>query len=156
MKLIVCPDVYDQKNDEYSIFMAGGITGCPNWQLEVMSASCYSTLNSELGGLGKELVLVNPRRASFDCSKAESSEEQIKWEFEHLQIVDAIYFWFPKEGACAITLFELGYALGSNRNIKVGVEPGYARELDVYTQFGLRRPNQHIYNTVHSLYSINF
>lgn len=156
MRLIVCPDEYDPRPDDYAIFMAGGITGCPNWQLEIMSAAYYTSLNATLGSSGKEVVLINPRRASFDCSKAESSEEQIKWEFRHLKMASAIYFWFPKEGACAITLFELGCALGAGRNVKVGVEPGYARELDVRTQFSLRCPGEAIYRTAHSLYGINF
>lgn len=88
----------------------------------------------------KDIILVSPRRKDFDCSKSESSKKQIEWEFRHLNMSDYIYFWFPKEGQCAITLFELGWALGANKKIRVGVEAGFHRELDVREQLALRAP----------------
>lgn len=120
---IKCPDVLKFKPlDSNVIFMAGGITGCPDWRRTVVN---------ELREV-PNLVLVNPRRDGWDLTK--SSEEQIQWEFYHLHNSDYTYFWFPKEGKCAITLFELGQALGEKRNIRIGVEPGYWRELDVHEQ----------------------
>lgn len=138
MRVIICPEVYVPGENDYVIFMAGGITGCPDWQSEVIAAAPNSRLNSLAGLMGCELVLINPRRPDFDTSKSESSVAQIRWEHKHLKMANAIYFWFPKEGMCAITLFELGAALGEDRPVTVGVEPGYLRELDVREQFALR------------------
>lgn len=137
---VKCPAVLVH-NDIGSVFMAGGITGCPNWQAEVVKM-CSNR---------NDLILINPRRDDFDCSKAESSQEQIQWEYKHLVLADQINFWFPKEGLCSITLFELGWALGSNLNIRVGVESGYCRELDVIEQTKLRS-NIKIARSLNELY----
>lgn len=144
---IRCPDTWKfnyNLRDHIVIFMAGGITGCPNWQDQVAKNPRYQKARA---------VLINPRRDSFDCSKAESSEEQIRWEYHHLQLSDKVFVWFPKEGACAITLFELGWLIGTNKDISVGVEPGYLRELDVYEQLRLRKPRLQIAKTLDELYS---
>lgn len=145
---IRCPEVLERIPYQYrsyiAIFMAGGITGCPNWQNEIATDPRYKD---------SKIFLINPRRDSFDCSKAESSQEQINWEYRHLQLSDKVFVWFPKEGACAITLFELGWLVGTNKDIAVGVEPGYARELDVYEQLKLRKPRLQIAKTLDELYS---
>lgn len=144
---IRCPDTwkYTYENRHYTtVFMAGGITGCPNWQDQIVTKLKYKVRN---------LCLINPRRDSFDCSKAESSIEQIEWEYKHLKISDKVFIWFPKEGACAITLFELGWLVGTNKDISVGVEPGYLRELDVYEQLRLRKPRLQIVKSLDELYS---
>lgn len=155
MRVIICPDVYVRQPDEYAIFMAGGISGCPDWQSEVIAAAASSQLNALVGAMGKELVLINPRRPDFDTSKSESSVAQIKWEYTHLLVTDAIYFWFPKEGKCMITLFELGAALGERRVLAVGVEPGYCRELDVREQFALRKSTDMIEPSLSELYLLD-
>lgn len=143
MKYIVCPENVTDLGGR-TIFMAGGITGCPDWQTEVSKMSFREDLH---------LTLINPRRPEFDCSKAESSKEQIEWEYKHLRVSNYILFWFPKEGLCSITLFELGWALGlSEHYIRIGVEPGYCRELDVREQVGLRRPGTKIYDNLVDLY----
>lgn len=137
---IKCPAVMKFKPlDKTAIFMAGGITGCPDWQREVAN---------QLSGI-PNLILINPRRDSWDPTL--SGKEQIVWEHRHLQLADYTYFWFPKEGQCAITLFELGAALGEKRNIRVGVEPGYWRELDVHAQ--VERAASHI-TVVDKLYDL--
>lgn len=141
MTEIKCPDVMRFKPlDSTAIFMAGGITGCPDWQREVVN---------QLRSIPK-LILINPRRDNWDLTK--SSEEQIEWEHRHLHMADYTYFWFPKEGQCAITLFELGMALGEKRNIRVGVEPGYWRELDVREQVKQAAPHITVVNTLYELY----
>ncbi len=138
---IKCPDVLDVKPlDTTAIFMAGGITGCPDWQREVVS---------QVQSI-PHLILINPRRDNWDLSK--SSEDQIAWEYRHLHMADWVYFWFPKEGQCAITLYELGMALGRHRNIRVGVEPGYWRELDVREQVKHANPWVDVVDTLYKLY----
>ena len=80
-----------KKQDEKKtvIFMAGGITNCPDWQNEIMWI---------LDGMGMDnLVLLNPRRKNFPIGDPDASYDQIKWEFDNLRAADAILFWFPKE-----------------------------------------------------------
>lgn len=148
MKYIECPDeLVNVHPSEHVIFMAGGITGCPDWQRTVR----YWLTGGD-HDMRKDIILVNPRRADFDCSKSESSQKQIEWEFRHLNMSDFIYFWFPKEGKCAITLFELGWALGANKKIRVGVEPGFHRELDIREQMKLRASHLIVQTELEDLY----
>lgn len=117
-----------------SVFMAGGITGCPDWQ-------------QGLRGLLKKanVILINPRRANFPIGDPSAAEAQITWEFDHLRQADAISFWFPKETLCPIVLYELGKHSAPGalyaKALFVGVEPGYQREQDVRIQTRLARPD---------------
>lgn len=140
---IKCPDTMRFKPlNQTAIFMAGGITGCPDWQ-HVMVEQLANVPN---------LILVNPRRNDWDLTK--SSKDQITWEYHHLHIVDYTYFWFPKEGMCAITLYELAMAVAKRGDrIRVGVEPGYWRELDVREQLALAAPWIDIVSTLDELYN---
>lgn len=108
-----------------AVFLAGGITGCPDWQSELVAKLKDSSA-----------TLINPRRDDFDTSKPEMSKEQIEWEFEHLAKAHVISFWFPKETLCPITLFELG-AHRLHEHMIVGIEPGYQREFDIREQLRL-------------------
>jgi len=144
MRYIQCPNRVEQLAiGDSVVFMAGGITGCPDWQTVVVE-KCKNVSDG--------IILVNPRREDFDCSD-KSDEFQIKWEYDHLAMADWIYFWFPKEGRCMITLYELGCALGEGRNIRVGVEPGYVRELDVREQLKHRASWCKIYTSLEDLYA---
>ena len=111
-----------------SVFLAGGITGCPDWQSEISKA---------LEGL--PLTIFNPRRDVF-LDKPGIGEEQIRWEFERLRSADLVSFWFAKETLNPIVLFELGAAMERPTPIIVGMDPGYARKADLETQIKLRRP----------------
>lgn len=68
------------------------------------------------------------------------ADPQIAWEHAHLAAASAVSFWFPRATLCPITLLELGRWSGIAKPIFVGVEPGYARGLDVEAQLGLSRP----------------
>jgi hypothetical protein len=125
------------------IFLAGGITGCPNWQKEAIAK-----LKPHLQD---NMVIFNPRRDLFDPDqKDETLEAQILWEFQALQSAEIILFWFPKESVCPIALFELGkyLAVQGNKPIFVGTEPGYSRAADLQYQLALEKPDIQI---VHSL-----
>lgn len=126
-----------------SIFLAGGITGCPDWQGE---------LYGMLWGIDP-LVVINPRRRDFPIDDPEAADFQIKWEFRHLRRVDRIAFWFPKENraGCPITLYELGAWSMTDKPLVVGVEPGYEREADVRIQTELVRPEIAIVHTLEDL-----
>ena len=129
-----------------SIFLGGGITGCPDWQTQMVKL-----LNDEQG------MLFNPRRANFDVNQEGVAKEQIKWEFDHLWKSDIVIFWFCKETVQPIVLLELGARLAhfvlDEKNsepaseditfgqivpkcpdILIGIEKGYEREEDVLIQ----------------------
>jgi hypothetical protein len=136
----------DERSSWNSVFLAGGITGCPDWQKEVrylLSAS--------------GLIIFNPRRASFDVN-ATPSHEQIKWEYEKLNAADCILFWFPAGASlCPIALYELGTwtqhvtMTGKRKPIFIGIEPGYKREEDIRVQTELTRPGVPIVSTLYDL-----
>lgn len=120
---VKCPEIMIGKpefKNKKTVFLAGGITNCPDWQLEMVK------LLSDT-----DLVLLNPRRESFDVNDHLMSRDQIMWERQHLECADAILFWFPHETLCPITLFELGKALGQGKYIFVGCHPNYKRKSDV-------------------------
>jgi hypothetical protein len=106
-----------------TLFLAGGITGCPDWQAEAVE-----TLKSW------DITLINPRRSNFDVTDKKMEEEQIRWEYFHLNKADAILFWFPKETVCPITLYELGRWITSGKPIFVGCDPEYTRKRDLEIQ----------------------
>lgn len=148
MKVIIPPNTYTPKEGDISVFMAGGITGCPDWQREVIARL------SESPAVVSPLVLLNPRRPSFDTSRDEESDFQIRWEHEHLRKAKHIFFWFPKEGKCMITLYELGWAIGAGRSIRVGCHPEYERAFDVHKQVTLAKPGMTVVSTLEEVYGL--
>ena len=127
MKYIEAPERY--LTGELSIFLAGGITNCPDWQQEMVK------LLKDL-----DIVVFNPRRKDFPIGDPKAAYEQIKWEFEFLDRADMILFWFSRGSLNPIVLFEYGKWLMNTRNktnykpIFVGIDPEYARKQDVHIQ----------------------
>ena len=138
MKYIESPTEYQGK--ERSLFLAGGITNCPDWQAELTDL-----LRNE------DVVLLNPRRANFPIHDPNAAQEQIEWEYRHLRKADTISFWFPKETICPIVLYELGAHSMTDKPLFVGVHPDYARRQDVEIQTGLIRPEIEIVYNLDSL-----
>ena len=126
-------DIYDVRFDTKKLFLGGGITGCPDWQSEVIKRLDLPYIS---------LSLYNPRRTDWN-READDSEviNQIKWEHTYLRKANAIMFWFPEESICPITLFELGYWLNRDKKLFIGTHPKYPRALDVLTQVGLADNN---------------
>ena len=125
---------------EKSVFLAGGISNCIDWQAEVTSMLADANL-----------VLLNPRRSNFPIYNPAESEVQIKWEFDHLRKASAILFWFPSETLCPITLYELGTWSMTEKPLFVGVHPNYQRRSDVEIQTRLVRPDVTIVYTIAEL-----
>lgn len=147
MKYIQCPTIYQPKPTDYSVFLAGGITGCDDWQTWVVEE--LKTFK-----LVKNLVVINPRRENWNSSI--KNEEQIGWEFDHIKKASSVCFYFTPPTLNPITLLEYGKLLVSNKDLTVCVHPDYARKEDVYIQTRLERPYQIIHNELEKMpYSIN-
>jgi hypothetical protein len=125
---------------EASLFLAGGISGCPDWQADVVRLLA-----------GSDLVLLNPRRGRFPLDDPRAAEAQIVWEHAHLRRADAILFWFPAEALCPIALYELGAWNPRPKRLFVGCHPGYARRQDVVIQTRLERPGLRVADSLAEL-----
>ena len=125
------PDPLPPAFQRPSVFIAGGISDCPDWQAEMVGMLDHDRND-----------VVNPRRiGGFDKTGA-TAREQITWEHHALSMVDSCIFWFPRETLCPITLFELGKMLEktmetSGMTLAVGWHPEYARAFDLEVQIPL-------------------
>ena len=126
------PSVY-YGSKEPSVFLAGGITNCRDWQSEVVEKLKNT-----------DLVLINPRRKNWDVG---ATDAQI-WEYDHLKLADMILFWFPCETLCPITLFEYGKWLGRKKPLFVGCDPECKRIQDVVVQTKLERPKLQVFTNI--------
>jgi hypothetical protein len=140
MKYIQCPQTLHPQTNEPSLFLAGGISNCPDWQTS-LAAQLETT----------DWTLLNPRRADFDSSNTTLAEEQILWEHDHLRLATAIAFWFPPQTLCPITLYELGAWSMTQKPLFVGTDPEYARRLDVMVQTRLVRPEIQVVDSLQAL-----
>lgn len=137
MKIITAPELY---NGSIDVFLAGGISGCPHWQKDALSLFKDT-----------DLIIANPRRDGVFAKDTDDAAIQIEWEHNMLERAKTIFFWFPKETLCPITLFELGVHIGKNKNVIVGTHPEYARRFDLIHQLqlaGYERPFDNIEDTV--------
>ena len=117
--------------DKKSLFLAGGITDCPDWQ---------RTIINSLNDL--DVTIFNPRRKNFPINDPNAAQEQITWEFDMLRQADIIIvFWFCSETMCPIVLYELGAHSMTNKPIIIGLDPNYSRRQDVEIQTKLQRPD---------------
>jgi hypothetical protein len=126
-----------------SVFLAGGITGAPDWQ-------AYATNQLVIGH--DTMIIVNPRRANFPMGDPAAGRDQILWEQRYLHAVHTTLFWFPDARphptVQPIALLELGQALGEGRRIVVGADPGYVRFADVLIQCEINRPTLTVHTTI--------
>jgi hypothetical protein len=135
MREIQAPAAYEGGAD---LFLAGGISGTAHWQRHAVER-----LRDSPG------VLFNPRRESEFLEG--DAEAQIEWEYRALRVSRAIFFWFPPETLCPITLFELGAWSMTDVPLLVGTHPDYARRLDVVKQLELVRPDVHVHDDLEEL-----
>lgn len=128
MKYIEAPEEFKRK--DLTVFLAGGISNCPDWQQDFVEMLRDT-----------DLVLFNPRRANFPMGNKEEGIKQIEWEADYLEKADIIIFWFPKETICPIVLFELGSWSMTDKKIFVGCHDDYTRIFDIQVQMAIRRPD---------------
>ncbi len=140
VRYIESPDTTTLAEDERGLFLAGGITGCPDWQRDMVA------MLRDTGW-----VLFSPRRANFPIHDPNAAHAQIKWEHDHLRKASAILFWFPCETLCPIALYELGAWSMTGKPLFVGVHPDYPRRRDVEEQTALVRPDVQIVYSLEDL-----
>ena len=129
MQYIEAPYPYPQYVLLKSIFLAGDITNCPDWQQQMVQLLHHT-----------DYTLLNPRRKCFPISDPNASREQITWEHHALRDASVILCWFPCETLCPIVLYELGAWSMTEKPLYVGVHPQYARRTDIEIQTSLVRP----------------
>lgn len=121
-----------------TVFLAGGITGCPDWQAEAAD---------RLRSAG--ITVFNPRRADFPIHDPAAADAQVDWEFRHLRKARLVLFWFPAGSTVQpIALFELGAHSSLDTEIVVGVDPDYPRGQDVVLQMSHVRAGETVFPTL--------
>ncbi len=140
MRYVEAINNYELYGTDKKVFLAGGITGCPDWQQEMAKQLDSTTL-----------TILNPRRADFPIGDPDAAQEQIKWEYDALRAADVISFWFPKETICPIVLYELGAWSMTKKPLCIGVHEDYQRKQDVQIQTKLVRPEIEIVYTLGDL-----
>lgn len=149
MKVITAPEYYELKDGEISVFLAGGITNCPEWQDEVIKELEKIFHNTSIND---KIVVFNPRRKNFPINKPEESTKQIEWEFNALLECDIFSMYFSSgESDQPICLYELGRNLtrlqwlnpaGWEDQIVLSVFNGYRRRNEVIIQTSLATSNR--------------
>lgn len=137
MKVITAPEFYHVRESDITVFLAGGITNCENWQKEVIDVlkSAKDTDN---------LVVFNPRRDIWPSnSDLDEVKKQIEWEFEYLScgkcLIFSMYFTNTKESDQPICFYELGRCLSDrcychSTPTIISCQEGFRREFDVVAQ----------------------
>ncbi len=127
-------EVYSLENNRNTkIFLAGGISNCPDWQSELIK---------KLEGINK-VTLYNPRRANFPMDDPNASEAQITWEYNKLKESNIIIYWFSRGSLNPIVLYELGkWAFDGRGRAVIGIDPEYERRQDVEIQTRLAQGKQ--------------
>ena len=152
MRVITAPEIIEKKDNEKYVFLAGGITNCPNWQKDVIEY--LGPLRSD------DLVILNPRRENFPIHDPSAAYKQIEWEFDALEKADifSIYFCSGKSDQ-PICMYELGrnilrmqmkYPTDWDHRIVISVEEGYSRKTDVLIQTELACANKVKVHTVYT------
>ena len=126
--------------DNNDIFLAGGISGCPDWQSDTAHI-----LNQ------KGITVFNPRQLDFNGKGGIGYRGHLRKNHQKLIDSKAILFWFPKESLNSIALFELGIACRLNKPLFIGVESGYCRAQDVVVQTKLARPEIKVESSLQKL-----
>ena len=146
MKLYRPPQLVPVAAFANSLFVAGAITGAPDWQTEFAN-DLRDT----------DLTLLNPRRETYNALDPAALREQIRWEHDGLRQSSAISFWFPAGALCMISLYELGSWAhwrdenGQPKPLFVAAQPDYARYEDVIIQLELERPDVKVVGSLREL-----
>ena len=144
MRVITAPEKYIRQPNDITVFLAGGIANCWEWQDKVIEI-----LQNEKEINLDNLVIFNPRRKDFPINNPNASEEQIKWEFNMLEQCDIFSMYFcAGESDQPICMYELGRNICRMQmrfpkpddwlnRIIITIEDGYKRKQDVFIQTAL-------------------
>jgi hypothetical protein len=125
--LYTSPEPLPESFNNIPVFLAGGISNCPDWQSDVLRF-----VNTD------QFDVINPRRLEGLAKEGDDAKEQIRWEFMALEQAQIVLFWFPKESICPIALLEYGKFLerSTKEGIRViaGYEQSYPRAFDLEEQ----------------------
>lgn len=142
MRVVTAPDPLGIVDGEITCFLAGGITGCPDWQSKVIENLEIhdKTFPEQLDGL----VVLNPRRKNFPIDDPDAAMEQITWEFNGLQKMDLFSMYFTSGPSDQpICMYELGrnvcrmmqrFPNDYPERILISCDPEYRRAQDVKIQ----------------------
>lgn len=149
MRIIQSPEIYTNFSYLNMLFLAGGISNCPDWQGDLCNR--YKQYDGSLS-------IFNPRRVGDLCKNGSDAKEQIEWEHLYLSKCHNILFWFPEETVCPISLFELGkyaqkFSGYINKKLFIGIHPNYSRKFDLEIQLPLIIPKIEIYNSLDDLFN---
>lgn len=138
-KVFEAPQLYQRESNDVFCFLAGGITGCPDWQKDIIN-SFEGFIKDNI----KNLVLFNPRRENFPIHDPNAANEQISWEFKYLEQMDIFSMYFCNcNSDQPICMYELGRNIAKMQQrfpndwmnrIVITVEEGYKRQADVEIQ----------------------
>lgn len=138
---IIAPS--DENPTHISLFLAGGISGCRNWQDDVLRELEPDNIS-----------IFNPRQKYFDISDKDATPKQIAWEFERLESMDVFSMYFcNSDSVQPICMYELGRNIIRMQNrfpndwydrIVVSIEDGYIRKQDVIIQLSLCAPDLYV------------
>ena len=143
MRVITAPDRSKFSGSDISVFLAGGISMCPDWQSKVID------ILSKMPDTDA-LTLYNPRRKSFSVNDSLMTYIQIGWEFLNLEHCDIFSMYFcNSESVQPICFYELGrnmlykeiqHGPYISDHVIVSVEDGFKRAQDVTTQISFAFP----------------
>ena len=110
-----------------SVFLAGGITNCKEWQKEVIERLQYDKVS-----------IFNPRQEHFDISDKNASYKQILWEFERLEKMDIFSMYFCNDNSDQpICMYELGRNISNEdlENLMNNAGDGNEINFDTFSEF---------------------
>lgn len=105
------------------VFLAGYCGNDEDWRPAVV-ARC-----KDLRG-----CLIDPRLDPWP-EDAAALKTQTAWESYGLRTASLVAFWFSKHSLQPISLFELGWAIGQDRDVCLGVDPDYPKAADLLSRF---------------------
>jgi len=154
MKVITAPEYYVPTREEITVFLAGGITNCENWQKEVINY--LMSLPEEKTD---KLVIFNPRRDKWPkSSDTEEIRRQINWEADYIRSADvfSMYFTNTEKSDQPICFYELGrYSGVFGKKDIISYQEGFKRALDVEFQMSTIKKWGHACVNANANFNVN-
>ena len=114
--IIKCPKSVPEKKDKWYIFLAGPISGAPEWQFTLPTKN-------------KNIIWLSPRRENYSNA---DYYEQITWETNYLRMCDIILFWIPEKKViikgrdyAQTTRTEFGEYIARGKKIIIGIHKNF-------------------------------